>query len=89
MRCAINGEYPFGFNGYEFLKTYASLKYKIDGKEYVSKMFDNKTPGNEKTYLYVSVDKKIIGELTAKRGYPSLQQNMQRGRYSFCLTVKC
>ena len=59
LKLDVSSEIPLDLNNYTFLDYYASLKYKIDGVEYESNSFEDKTPGNEKKSLYLSVDKKI------------------------------
>lgn len=51
---------PKGIDSYTFFKKYAKLKYKVDGEEKVVTSFDNKTPGNYKDGLYLSVSKDVI-----------------------------
>ena len=61
MNLKIDGNYSLGLEHYSFLEQYAELKYKKGDNEYVSKVFDNKTPGNYKEGLYLGVDKEIEG----------------------------
>lgn len=60
MYLEISSSYPYGLDNYSFLEKYAKLKYKKDDKEYVSEAFDDKTPGDYKKGLYLSVDKEIL-----------------------------
>lgn len=59
MKLVIESNYDNRFNNFSFLERYAKLKYKIDDVEYVSSVFENKTPNSYKDGLYVIVDKDI------------------------------
>lgn len=59
LKLDISSEYPLGLNNYTFLDTYAKLKYKVDGKEYENRAFDNKTPSSYNDGIYVAVDKNM------------------------------
>lgn len=59
MHLVMDSSYPFDFSNFTILKQYATLKYKIDGKEYSSTIFSDKSPGNYKDGLYLAVDKDI------------------------------
>ena len=60
LHLVITSSYPYGLTDYSFLERYAKLYYKVEDKEYSSSAFDDKTPGNYKDGLYLSVDKKIL-----------------------------
>lgn len=60
MKLVLSSAYPQNLDDYTFLDTYANLKYKVGDQEYVSKMFVDKTPGNEKQSLYLAVDKNVV-----------------------------
>lgn len=60
MHLVIDSSYPFNFSNFNILKQYASLKYKIDGKEYSSIIFSDKSPGNYKNGLYIALDKDVL-----------------------------
>lgn len=47
-------------DSYTFFNKYAKIKYKIDDKEKELVNIDNKTPGNYKEGLYISVNKEMI-----------------------------
>lgn len=60
MNLKIDSSYPFNYDNYTFLSSYATLKYQIDGEEYTSYVFSDKTPGTYKEGLYVVVDKEVM-----------------------------
>ena len=60
MRLKISSSYINNLNNYSFLDTYAILKYKLNDVEYEVKSFDNKTPGDYKEGIYLSVDKNLL-----------------------------
>lgn len=60
MNLKMEATYSYGLDHYSFLEQYGTLKYKKDDTEYVSKVFDDKTPGNYKEGLYLGVDKEIL-----------------------------
>ena len=47
-----------GIDFFSFLSAYATLEYTLDGKDYTSLFYD-KTPGNYKDGVYLSVDKNL------------------------------
>ena len=47
-----------GIDFFSFLSNYATLEYTLDGKDYTSLFYD-KTPGNYKDGVYLSVDKNL------------------------------
>ena len=55
----ITSSLPSNLDNYSLLSEYATIKYKIEDKEYQSTSNDNKTPGNYKEGLYINVDKNI------------------------------
>lgn len=59
LNLKIKAIYPINLDNFTFFDTYGVLKYKVDGKLYESKIFENKTPGNYKDGLYLAVDKKV------------------------------
>ena len=59
MNLVMEGNYLFDYNNYSFLEKYGKLKYTIDGVEYVSNVFYDKTPGSYKNGIYVAVNKEI------------------------------
>ena len=59
LHLVMESFYPYELDNYSFLEKYGVLHYKIDDKEYTSSVFENKTPGNYKEGLYLSVDKDI------------------------------
>jgi len=59
MHLKIEASYPYGLDNYSFLERYGKLKYKKDETEYVVS-FNNRTPGDYKGGLYLSVDKALL-----------------------------
>ena len=47
-----------GMDNFSFLSNYATLGYTLDGKDYTSFFYD-KTPGNYKDGVYLSVNKDL------------------------------
>lgn len=60
LNIKILSSLPKGFDNYTFLNKYATLKYKKDNTDMVVKNIDNKTPGNYKEGLYISIDKEVM-----------------------------
>ena len=60
MNLKMESNYDDKFNNYSFLNKYASLKYKNDAGEHVSRMFLDKTPGSYKDGLYLVVDRDVM-----------------------------
>ena len=60
LNLRISSSYSKVSEAYEFLDTYAVLKYKAGDTEYEVKNLDNKTPGNYNEGLYLAVDKRMI-----------------------------
>ena len=44
---------------YDFIKTYGSLKYKVNNQTYESTLMNNKTPTSYSEGLYIEVNKEI------------------------------
>lgn len=59
MNLVMESEYTNNLTNYSFLSKYAKLKYVMDGKEYVSKSFEDKTPSSYKKGIYLNVDKDL------------------------------
>lgn len=60
MNLKIDSNYVSNFSDYSFLSKYAKLKYVVNDTEYVSRLFDDKTPGSYKNGVYVAVDKEVM-----------------------------
>ena len=58
MNLIIESKLPIQSSLFDFMSTYATLKYKIGEKEYTSSFYDN-TPGSYKNGLYLLVDDNI------------------------------
>lgn len=60
LNVKLEASLPKGLDSYTFFNKYAKIKYKIEDKEMEIVNIDNKTPGNYKEGLYISVNKEII-----------------------------
>lgn len=60
LHLVMKASYPYDLTMYSFLEKYATLHYKIEEQEYTSAVLENKTPGNYKEGLYLSVDKQVL-----------------------------
>lgn len=58
LNLVIEANIPFKDNLYDFMSSYATLKYKIGEQEY-SSLFYDKTPGSYKDGLYLLVDEGV------------------------------
>ena len=58
LNLIIESKLPIQSSLFDFMSTYATLKYKIGEKEYTSSFYD-KTPGSYKNGLYLLVDDNI------------------------------
>lgn len=59
LNLKIDSSYVDGYDDYSFLNKYAKLKYIVNDKEYISSIFEDKTPVSYNNGLYVVVDKEI------------------------------
>lgn len=55
----LTSSLPYNLTSYDFISNYGKIKYKLNNKEYTSKILNNKTPGNYTDGLYIEVDKNI------------------------------